>query len=201
MKSQYLSCTRGVAITRGVYTFVRAVQTTEIPDEISNNDRCDELTYNGTRLGEMRSSGMEPAMQKRRKARRMTSCRTARAGYSPNGIRIDRALLAGLGDGDRWMVGGLVSPGSTVRRLTSVRGFYYDVLESCGVRRNEGSYSLPHANSLPAKSLAPFCPVPLGSHDLRPPIFTPFFVKRRRVYIMREKKNLTPRANWKERSL
>lgn len=38
------------------------------------------------------------------------------------------------------MVGGLASPGSTVRRLTSVRGFYYDVLESCGVRRNEGPY-------------------------------------------------------------
>ncbi|KYM78302.1 hypothetical protein ALC53_10957 [Atta colombica] len=27
-----------------------------------------------------------------------------------------------IGDGDRWMVGGLTSPGSTVRRLTSVRG-------------------------------------------------------------------------------
>jgi len=38
------------------------------------------------------------------------------------------------------MAGGLASPGSTVRRLTSVRGFYYDVLESCGVRWNEGFF-------------------------------------------------------------
>lgn len=136
---------------------------------------------------EMRSSGMEPAMQKRRKARRMTSCRTARAGYSPNGIRIDRALLAGLGDGDRWMVGGLVSPGSTVRRLTSVRGFYYDVLESCG----EGTRVVPSSPREFASCEKPRSrpvPFPLGSHDLRPPIFTPFFVKRRRVYIMREEK-------------
>lgn len=127
-------------------------------------------------------------MQKRRKARRMTSCRTARAGYSPNGIRIDRALRAGLGDGDRWMVGGLVSPGSTVRRLTSVRGFYYDVLESCGVRRNEGRTLFLTRTCFLRKASLRFCPVPLGSRDLRPPIFTPFFVKRRRVYIMREKK-------------
>lgn len=123
-------------------------------------------------------------MQKRRKARRMTSCRTARAGYSPNGIRIDRALPARLGDGDRWMVGGLVSPGSTVRRLTSVRGFYYGVLESCGVRRNEGRTLILTRICFLRKASLPS----LGGHDLRPPIFTPFFVKRRRVYIMREKK-------------
>lgn len=130
-------------------------------------------------------------MQKCRKARAgMTSCRTTRAGYSPNGITYRSRLARRIGDGDRWMVGGLVSPGSTVRRLTSVRGFYYDVLESCGVRRNEGRSSPPHENPLSAKSLAPVLsrPVLPGSLDSRPPIFTPFFVKRRRVYIMREKK-------------
>lgn len=66
------------------------------------------------------------------------------SGLFANGIRIysrsrsnpasARASERRIGDGDRWIEGGLASPGSTVRRLTSVRGFYYDVLESCGVR-------------------------------------------------------------------
>lgn len=156
--------------------------------------RADAQRNDETWRNEIERNGA--GMQKRRKARRMTSCRMVRAGYSPNGIRIDRVLLAGLGDGDRWMVGGLVSPGSTVRRLTSVRGFYYDILESCGVRRNEGRTLFPRESASCEKPRS----VPLGSHDLRPPIFTPFVKTETRIYYA-WKKNLTPRANWKERSL
>lgn len=104
-----------------------------------------------------------------------------------NGYR--SRLVRRIGDGDRWMVGGLVSPGSTVRRLTSVRGFYYDVLDVL-LRRTKERGSLPHTNPLSAKSLAPLCPVSLSWQ----PQFTPvdfhalLFLRRRRVYIMREKK-------------
>lgn len=96
-------------------------------------------------------------------------------------------LARRIGDGDRWMVGGLVSPGSTVRRLTSVRGFYYDVLESCGIRRKEGRSfpSFPHTESAflrKASIPSPFCPRPLDSLDLHPPIFTPFFGETRIYY-------------------
>ncbi|KYN33116.1 hypothetical protein ALC56_12593 [Trachymyrmex septentrionalis] len=97
-----------------------------------------------------------------------------------------------IGDGDRWMVGGLASPGSTVRRLTSVRGFYYDVLESCGVRRKRGSYS-PYPNGaaqLSAKSFAPLAS--LFRPDLHSPIFTSPFRETDSQYILCTKKNLTP---------
>lgn len=111
-------------------------------------------------------------------------------------------LARRIGEGDRWMVGGLVSPGSTVRRLTSVRGFYYDVLESCGVRRNEGLLLFPRTNPLSEKSLAPSSCVPsLSVASIYARRFSRPSSWNGDAYILCVKKNLTSRANWKERSL